>query len=190
MGQSQFAALREKRERNGVEMAGRAKRIPARADDVAGMHDGGRKAGQPRLAQEVVLDCRLLRAVVAKRMAWLLLCGRNHGTGAMHPDGASVKEMLDLSFEGLDNMAGAVERETDHVDDDVRIIVVDRAAEGAVALAFRPVHHDGSHRTPGGMVVIRLAAAAADGDHVVSRLYQSRHEVSSDVTAGTDYDYA
>ena len=65
-----------------------------------------------------------------------------------------------------------------------------RSPNVAAALLGLAVDRDPLHRAPLGRGPIRLALAAAEGDHLVARAHEPRHEVGPDVARGPDDDDA
>ena len=167
-------------------MARRVERRPSRPDDVAGVHDGCRKAAPPCAVEQIGFDCRLLDAVLAERPARLQFGGRHRDARAVNPDRPGMQEMLDAAAERLDQLLGALQREADHVDDDVRLELADSLAEGARLLLGLAVERDGPHRLPGGMRPVGLAPAAADVDDLEPGRDEPRHQVGADVAAAAD----
>ena len=134
-----------------LRLPGGVHRRPARADDVAGSEDRRRKARPPGLVEKPGLDLRLVRAVLAERIERIVF-GRGHGrVVAVDPDGSAVKEVLDLSSQGVDQSLGARQIEGDHVDHDIRTERDDACTEAAVGILRSAVGGDLFHRGPGGV---------------------------------------
>ena len=79
----------------------------------------------------------------------------------MYPDGPGVKKMLHVAAERADEMLGAVQREADHVDDDVALQVADFFAEGAGLFFSLAVGDDGPDLRPYRMGLVGLRASRA-----------------------------
>ncbi len=167
-------------------MAGGVQRLPSRADDVAGMNDGGRKALPARHVDQVRFDPRLVDSILAERTARLHLRGRNFDARTVHPDRAAMQEMPHPPAERLDEMARARLGEADHVDDDVGLELCDLRAERAGLLLVLAEKRDGAHGFPGAMRRIGRTRAAADGNHLEAGSDEARDEISADVAGSSD----
>ena len=143
-------------------------------------------AGKPsrlRRVEEIGLDRRFLDAVFAEGTARRRLGGRYCDRRTMDPDRTAMEEVAYLAAEGGDEMLGAWQRETDHVDDDVRLEVADLRPERTGLFLGIAVENDGFDGAPCSIGLIGLPLAARDVDHVVARGNQTRHEIRADVAA-------
>lgn len=120
VGKNQLLTTREPLEHRGVEMSGRVEWSPARTDDVPWMENRRSNYSLAHRIEQPCFDCRLFYPVVAKRLARLRLDGRNDGAVSVDPDGSAVQEQGIAFLERLNQMPGALLREADQIDDDVR----------------------------------------------------------------------
>ncbi len=190
LGQAHAASVGEVLEHAQVEVPGRVDGHPPRPHDVARVQHGGREAVHPGAPQQVRLDLRLLDAVRAVRPARRALERGHELGGAVHPDGAAVQQVLHAPLEGLDELATALGRETDEVDDRVGLELGDGGAEASVALGRLAVEVDGLHELPGARVPVGLPLPTAHGDDLVPLGHEPGNEVGADVSGGADDDGA
>ena len=75
---------------------------------MAGMNDGDGEAGFSGLFEQPGFDGGFSDAVVAKRMARLVLGGGHGAAVAMDPDGSAMEQMRGTSAKGIDQLFGAL----------------------------------------------------------------------------------
>ena len=133
---------------------------------------------------------RLLHAVLAERLARVVLRHRHLAADAVPPDGAAVDEVVDVPAEPLDERAGRLGGEAHHVDHHVGLEVADVMREHALGVLGLAIDGDLKDRFPRGVVDVRSSDAATQADHLVAGSNQSRDEERADVSGSPDHNNA
>jgi hypothetical protein len=103
----------------------------------------------------------------------------------MHPDGAATYTVLDLAAQRLHQVSGALYREADHINDDVRLQFTHALSKGAGGFFSSAIYHQALHRLPGRVGLIRLVLTAADTDDLMTGFHQAGHQKSAHVSGAT-----
>jgi hypothetical protein len=143
-----------------------------------------------RLVQQIGFDFSLLRAVFAERAARLRFRSRYLHARPMHPDRAAVQQMINLPAHGFHKLAGAIQREADQVDDDIRALVEHALTELPARFFRRAVDLDLLHRLPCTVCLVRRALATADVHNVMPGGDEPRHQKRADVSAPANHNNA
>ena len=157
---------------------------PGTADVPGVQHRGGHAVA--RLPEQQLLDGGLGGAVVAERVARLVLSHRHRLGSAVHPDRAAVHQVGVAAGQRVDQLLGGLGGEAHQVDHSVHAEIRDAAAEATFAVLGGAVDDDPLDLFPLRCVDVRLLLTAAESHHVVAGGDQHRHEEASDVSGRSD----
>ena len=107
---------------------------------MTGVQDGRRKTIPTCLFKQVIFNGGFLDAIFAKGAARLLLGGRHYHAGAVNPNGAAKQKALNFPAQCLDQLTGAFELETDHIDHHIWVQIAHPPAKGAGSFLWIPVN--------------------------------------------------
>src|SRR5947208_2708816 len=140
---------------------------------MAWVKNGGGKVPDSRFIEQIALDRGLANAVVADRIARMLLRSGNFNGGTVYPYGAAMQELLDAPTQCFYQLNGAFNRVRGQIDDAIRFEIANPGAEAAGGL-FRPtVDRHPFDASPCAMVDIRLPLPTAHTQHRVAGFNQT-----------------
>jgi len=108
----------------------------------------------------------------------------------MHPNRSSVEEMADLALERFHDLLGAVERETDLVDDNIRFESGNSFPEVAPCFVSLTVHSNRLNGIPRSMRLVRISVATADVDVLIASLDKARNQEGPHMAAAANHDHS
>ena len=98
-----------------------------------------------------------------------------------------MDDVVDVASQSVEERAGGLEREADHVDHHVGLEVADAMREHALGVLSLAIDRDLLDRVPGGVIDVRLSTAATQIDHLVAGSNQSRNQEGADVSRSTNH---
>src|SRR4051812_61797 len=100
---------------------------------------------------------------------------------SMHPESATMNEVLNQLAKRIDDLIGGFRREADEVDDNVSIQIGDCRSERSGCFLHRAVDDDATSVIPFSRRVIRRALSSRDGDYLMPTANQSRNKPRPDM---------
>src|SRR5450631_3449641 len=185
-----FRSTHERCKNLGVEVPGRIDRRPSRTDQMARMNHGDRKTSFRSLLKEPCFDSSFPNAVVAKRMARLVLGCGNGAAVSMHPYRSAMEQVCCAATKSIRQLLRALQVITREVDYCVGLGLSYSFSERVSLFLRRTVEAKIVNRVPRRVSAIRLPHFATDTRNRIARLGQHGRQVASDMPGSANDNYA